>query len=86
MTLTSFGQGLRHDTRNAHKTLYLEGKNRAMVCSSPQTGSFAKIAHRAIFYTRFWLCTRTLPRFDISAHSLHAQTNTNDTLLRGRYM
>jgi hypothetical protein len=23
------------------------------------------------------LCTRTLPRFDISAHSLHAQTNTN---------
>ena len=24
-----------------------------------------------------WLCTRTLPRFKITAHSLHAQTNTN---------
>jgi hypothetical protein len=57
---------LYRDTRNAHKTLCLDGKNRAMVCS-------------------LRLCTRTLPRLGISAHSLHAQTNTNDTLLPGRY-
>jgi hypothetical protein len=56
--MTCSPETLYRDTRNAHKTLYLDGKNRAMVCS-------------------LQLCTRTLPRFNISAHSLHAQTNTN---------
>ena len=56
--MTCSPQSLYRDTRNVHQTLYLDGKNRAMVCS-------------------LRLCTRTLPRFNISAHSLHAQTNTN---------
>jgi hypothetical protein len=31
--MTCSPQHLYRDTRNAHKTLYLDGKNRAMVCS-----------------------------------------------------
>jgi hypothetical protein len=84
--MTCSPQPLYRDTRNAHKTLYLDGKNRATVRSTLQTGSFTKIAHWAIFKRSSLAGTGTLPRFDISAHNLHAQTNTNDTLLPGPWL
>jgi hypothetical protein len=46
-----------------------------MLRSTPQTGSFAKIAHRAIFKRSALAGARTLTRFSFSASSLHALSN-----------
>jgi hypothetical protein len=47
--------------------LQLDGKNRAMLRSTLQTGSFAKIAHWAIFKRSALAGTGTLTRFSFSA-------------------
>jgi len=47
--------------------LQLDGKNRAMLRSTPQTGSFAKIAHRAIFKRSSLAGAGTLTRCGNSA-------------------
>jgi hypothetical protein len=47
--------------------LQLDGKNRAMLRSTLQTGSFAKIAHWAIFKRSALAGTGTLPRFSFTA-------------------
>jgi hypothetical protein len=43
-----------------------DGKNRAMLRSTLQAGSFAKIAHRVIFKRSALAGTRTLPRDSFS--------------------
>jgi hypothetical protein len=57
--------------------LQLDGKNRAMLRSTLQTGSFAKIAHRAIFKRSALAGAGTLPRFgDTAPASTHSATQT----------
>jgi hypothetical protein len=58
---------LYRDTRKTQETLYPDGKKCAMLRSTPQTGSFAKIAHRAIFKRSALAGTGTLTRFGFAA-------------------
>jgi hypothetical protein len=52
-----------------------DSSGHGMLRSTPQTGSFAKIAHRAIFKRSALAGAGTLTRFGFSAPSLHSLSN-----------